>query len=1150
MKFPSPPSNISFPETERQVLARWKERRAFERSIEQRPADNSYSFYDGPPFATGLPHYGHLLVGTIKDVVARYWTMRGRRVERRFGWDCHGLPIEFEVEKQLGLNGRADIERYGVDKFNETCRSIVLRYAEEWRVIVTRMGRWVDFDNDYKTMDVSFMESVWHVFKTLWEKELIYEGYRVVPYSWRIGAPLSNFEANLNYKDVQDPSITVKFELDDVAWVDTLVKRPASGEGEPTPDAGHGRSGASQGVRSDSGDDARYRHRHVYVLAWTTTPWTLPSNLALAVDPAATYVIVEVAEGGKGDEAGRPGGAAAGENPADAAKGGPGGTNEGAVAGERYVLHADLLASYWQDSEGIRVLGELPGSDLVGRRYRPLFPFAADRAESEENAFTILPADFVTAETGTGVVHMAPAFGEDDFQLGKQFGLEPFDPVDEEGKFTSLIEPYAGVMVKDADKQIIHDLKERGLILRHETYEHSYPFCYRSDTPLIYKTISAWYVRVESFKDRLVANNQQINWVPAHLKDGRMGNWLEGARDWNISRNRYWGNPLPIWRNAETGETICVGSKAELEELSGQKVDDLHKHIVDRIVISSPTGRGELRRIPEVLDCWFESGSMPYGQAHYPFENKERFEQGFPADFIAEALDQTRGWFYTLLVLSTALFDKPAYENVIVNGLLLAEDGRKMSKSLQNYPEPTELVEQHGADAIRIYMLDSPALRAEELRFAEAGVREMVRRVLLPWWNSVSFLMTYAHVDGWDPETDWYFDEERREPTHELDVWVRAKLEELKEHVEREMTAYKLYRVVDPLLAFLDDLTNWYIRRSRRRFWKAEHSDDKLCAYTTLYTVLLEFTELMAPFTPFIAEHVYELLRVTSETRAVDSVHLRDVPPRRQLSAKDYEVEHRIDLTRGVCELGRSLREKARIRTRQPLARMRVGTTDARQREWLRAGEGVILDELNIKELDILDDPTELAAATVKPNMPRLGPRLGKQVKALAAALAALPETDPEKVRRLAFGESVEVDGVLLAPEDVHVEMEPSAEGELVAASGKLVVSIDTQISEELRLEGIARDIVNRIQKDRKEIDLKVDQRIEIGAAVASEVTSTALTTNAEFVEGETLSRLRVFPPAAADDWEGSLGWSPEHTFQHTIEGEPIRLALRRRPKE
>jgi len=665
-------------------------------------------------------------------------------------------------------------------------------------------------------------------------------------------------------------------------------------------------------------------------------------------------------------------------------------------------------------------------------------------------------------------------------------------------------------MVKDADKQIIADLKAEHKILRHETYEHSYPFCYRSDTPLIYKTITAWYVRVEEFKDQLVANNQQIRWVPGHLKDGRMGKWLEGARDWNISRNRYWGNPLPIWRNEETGETICVGSRAELEELSGQKVDDLHKHIVDDIVIPSPTGQGELRRIPEVLDCWFESGSMPYGQAHYPFEDKEKFEAGFPADFIAEAVDQTRGWFYTLLVLSTALFDKPAYKNVIVNGLLLAEDGRKMSKSLKNYPEPSELIEKHGADAIRIYMLDSPALHAEELRFAEAGVREMVRRVLLPWWNSVSFLMTYAHVDGWDPETDWYYSDGRVEPTHELDVWIRAKLEELKYQVEREMAAYRLYRVVDPLLDFLDDLTNWYIRRSRRRFWKAEHSDDKLCAYTTLYSVLLEFTELMAPFMPFMADHVYELLRVTPETQAVDSVHLRDLPARRELSTEEYQVEQRIDLTRTVCELGRSLREKARIRTRQPLSVVKVGTTSRKEREWVRAGEDVILEELNIKKLEILDDPTKLATPTLKPNMPRLGPRLGKQVKSLAATLTTLQDIDAEKVRQLAFGESTEVDGVLLDPEDVHVEMQPSEEGELVATSGKLVVTIDTHITDELRYEGVARDLVNRIQKMRKEADMKVDDRIDVSIVAESGDIGAAVEQNHDLIAGETLVRDKI----------------------------------------
>ena len=1075
MKFPSPPSNISFPETERAVLKRWEDRRAFERSVEMRSPDKSYSFYDGPPFATGLPHYGHLLVGTIKDVVARYWTMRGYRVQRRFGWDCHGLPVEFEVEKQLGLSGRGDIEEYGVDKFNEACRSIVLRYTEEWRTIVTRMGRWVDFDNDYKTMDVSFMESVWHVFKTLWEKDLIYEGYRVVPYSWRIGAPLSNFEANLNYKDVQDPSITVKFELDE----------PLNGAARTS------------------------------ILAWTTTPWTLPSNLALAVDPAATYVIVEV-------EAGEDGGAA-----------GPA-INEGAVAGEHYVMHADLLGAYWPDDNGINRIGEIKGSDLAGRGYTPLFPFFVARKGAEENAFRILPADFVTAETGTGIVHMAPAFGEDDFRLGKEFSLEPADPVDDEGKFTDAVPPYEGQMVKDADKQIIADLKAANRLLRHETYEHSYPFCYRSDTPLIYKTISAWYVRVEQFKDELVANNEQVRWVPSHLKDGRMGKWLEGARDWNISRNRYWGNPLPVWRNEETGETVCIGSKAELEELSGQTVDDLHKHIVDNIVIPAPDGNGELRRIPEVLDCWFESGSMPYGQAHYPFENVENFERGFPADFINEALDQTRGWFYTLLVLSTALFDKPAFKNCVVNGLLLAEDGRKMSKSLKNYPEPSELLEKHGADAIRIYMLDSPALRGEELRFAEDGVREMVRRVLLPWWNSVSFLMTYAHVDGWDPATEWH----EGEPTHELDVWINAKLEELKYQVEREMDEYRLYRVVDPLLDFLDDLTNWYIRRSRRRFWKSENSDDKLCAYTTLYSVLLEFTELMAPFTPFIADQVYEMLRVTPETQAVDSVHLRDLPPRRELSTEEYQVEHRIDLTRSVCELGRSLRDKARIRTRQPLATIRVGTTDAKERAWLQAGEAVILEELNIKKLEVLDDPTQLATLTVKANMPRLGPRLGKEVKSLAETLTTLKDIDAEKVLRLALGKSAEVDGHMLEPEDVHVEMEPSAEGELVAASGRLVVSIDSHITDELRYEGLARDLINRIQKMRKDLDLEVDDRIELSIKSAGADVVVAAEQNERLIAGETLVRESVVV--------GRDIATVELERTATIEGEEVTLQIGR----
>jgi len=1031
---------------EEEVLRGWREGSIFERSVSEKPEDRCFSFYDGPPFATGLPHYGHLLAGTIKDVVPRYWTMRGYRVERRFGWDCHGLPVEFEMEKKLELQGRKDIEAFGVAKFNEACRSIVLRYTGEWRKVVERMGRWVDFTDEYKTMDLPFMESVWGVFRKLWDQGLIYEGFRVVPYSWRVGAPLSNFEANLNYREVQDPSITVRFRLDN----------------------------------------------GMTALAWTTTPWTLPSNLALTVHPDADYAVVDVD------------------------------TESGT---ERIVIHAERVEAHWPGGEGVTRVSTLKGSELIGTGYEPLFPFFSER--KAEGAFHIIAGDFVTAETGTGIVHTAPAFGEDDHAVCKVAGIELVDPVDAEGRFTQDVTPWAGERVKDADKGIIAELKSRGRIFLHETYVHSYPFCYRSDTPLIYKSIPAWYVAVEKIKDRLVAHNQKVQWVPSHLRDGRFGKWLENARDWNISRNRYWGNPLPIWRNEETGETICIGSRAELEELSGRKVDDLHKHIVDEITIPSPTGRGVLRRIPEVLDCWFESGSMPYGQAHYPFENKEAFEAGFPADFIAEGIDQTRGWFYTLMVLSTALFDKPAFKNVIVNGLVLAEDGRKMSKRLQNYPNPMDLIGRIGADAVRIYMLQSPAVRGEELRFSESGVRDMVRRVLLPWWNSVSFLVTYAHVDGWDAEKA-----ASTETTHELDIWIGAKLERLKEQVKVEMEAYELSRVVPPLLGFIDDLTNWYIRRSRRRFWKAEDDVDKEQAYATLYTVLLQFAELMAPFTPFLSDHVYQMLRVTKETQACDSVHLREFAPCRALSAEEVAVEGRMDLARTISELGRELRASSRIRNRQPLATIRVGTTDATERAWLEASREIILDELNVRALEVVDDPTQLATVNIKPNLPRLGPRLGREMKTLAPALKSL---DAETARILAFGGTATIAGFELGPDDVLVQMESADSGFLVAARGSLVVSIDPTLDDSLLAEGMAREVINRVQKMRKELDLPVEARIATVLATEGDALRHAIQEHQGLIEAETLSSV-----------VGALEGEPAMDLEHDIDGVALRVALRR----
>jgi len=623
-------NKIHFPDLEREILQFWREEEIFQKSIDQRPEDLPFIFYDGPPFATGLPHYGHLLAGTIKDVIPRYKTMRNFKVERRFGWDTHGLPVEYEVEQDLKLNGAEDIREFGVGKFNEACRSIVLRYTSEWRETVDRMARWVDFENDYKTMDRDFMESVWWVFKQLWDKGLIYEGVKVVPYSWRVATPLSNFEANLNYKDTQDPSVTLRFRMLDA--------------------------------------------ENTYILAWTTTPWTLPSNMALCAGPQLEYVRLFLKE-----------------------------------TAERYLLVASRVATYFEEGS-YEIEERMKGTELKGRRYEPLFDFAQKNKPSE-NAWKIYNDDYVSDESGTGLVHLA-CFGEDDVRIFNREGIPIFDPVNEEGNFQEDMDFLSGLNVIEANRPISQKLKEKGLMFRQETIEHSYPFCWRTDTPLIYKPISTWFVNVESFRERMVEHNRKVHWVPGHIRDGRFGKWLENARDWAISRNRFWGTPLPVWKNEE-GETLCFGSVEELEKASGSKVPDLHKQHVDQLVIEH---QGKTyHRVTEVLDCWFESGSMPYGQQHYPFENKELFEANFPANFICEGLDQTRGWFYTLVVIAQALFDKPAFHNCVVNGLILAEDGKKMSKRLKNYPDPTKMLDQYGADAIRLYMLNSPAVRGEDL---------------------------------------------------------------------------------------------------------------------------------------------------------------------------------------------------------------------------------------------------------------------------------------------------------------------------------------------------------------------------------------------------------------------------------------------------
>jgi len=753
-------------------------------------------FYDGPPFATGLPHFGHFVPGTIKDIIPRYQTMKGKKVERRFGWDCHGLPVENLIEKELGLNSKTDIEKFGVANFNEACRSSVLRYVSEWRRIVTRLGRWVDFDNDYKTMDPDYMESIWWVMKTLWEKGLLYEGYYILPYCPRCSTVLSNHELNLGgYKDVHDPAITIKFKVTGI-----VASSPA--EGAKLRDLADG---------------------HTFLLAWTTTPWTLPSNLALAVGPDIDYVLVQDGQ-------------------------------------ERYIMAEARLSAYYKKPEEYQILWKKKGAELVGITYEPLFPyFESTRAQ---NTFRTYPGDYVSTEDGTGIVHIAPGFGEDDQRILKGTGVPTICPVDAECRFTDEVPDYKGLFVKDADKAIIERLKTEGKLVKREQILHAYPHCWRCSSPLIYRAVSSWFVNVTRIKQDMLDANQQIHWVPDHIRDGRFGKWLEGARDWAISRNRYWGNPLPIWKCPDCGKTICVGSRKELQDLSGVEVTDLHKHFVDEITIPCSCG-GTMKRIPEVLDCWFESGAMPYAQNHYPFENKEFFESHFPADFISEGLDQTRGWFYTLTILGAALFKRPAFKNCVVNGLVLAEDGKKMSKSLRNYTDPMDVINTFGADALRIFLMHSAVVKADDLRYSDEGVKEVLKSIIIPLWNSYSFFVTYANIDKMKPTGA------PENPSNPLDKWILSVAESMVEKVTAALDGYDMNRAIDPIVEFIDLLNNWYIRRSRRRFWRSENDSDKAEAYGTLYSVLKKLSLVAAPIMPYTTEAIWQNLRLDQDPISV-----------------------------------------------------------------------------------------------------------------------------------------------------------------------------------------------------------------------------------------------------------------------------------------
>ena len=1015
----------TYDDRENRILAFWEKQNIFSLSVENRKNAPHFTFYDGPPFATGLPHYGHFLAGTIKDVVLRYKTMRGFYAPRRFGWDCHGLPVEYEIEKAHNLAGAKSIEHFGIANFNEECRKIVLRYTQEWKQHVTRMGRWVDFKNTYRTMDPAFMESVWWVFKQLWEKELVYEGHKVMPFSAQLGTPLSNFEAGENYRDVDDPSLTVSFPL---------INDP-----------------------------------NTHILIWTTTPWTLISNLAVMVGPNLEYVKIRDEE-----------------------------------KGCNFILAKVALPRYYKNNKGFTLLEEMTGKDLAGLRYHPLFDYFAARVE--QGAFKVILEESVGMEEGTGLVHSAPAFGDVDFYACKREGIELVCPVDNNGKFTEEVAEYAGQFVKDADSAIIRRLKEMGRIFHHSTVRHRYPFCWRSDTPLIYKAVSTWFVGVEQIKEKMLSANDEIHWMPEHLKYGRFGKWLEGARDWAISRNRYWGTPIPIWRAAD-GQCLVIGSIEELEQESGIKVSDLHRHFIDEIVITK-NGK-EFRRIPEVFDCWFESGSMPYAQNHYPFENREVFEKNFPADFIAEGLDQTRGWFYTLTILAAALFNRPAFKNVVVNGIVLASDGAKMSKRLKNYPDPMEVVHKYGADAIRLYMINSTAVRAEDLRFQENGVELILRQILIPFWNAYGFFITYARIYAWRPGRV------APKPSAIIDQWILSCLSKLVRDVEAAMDDYNLCQAVEPFVGFVDKLTNWYIRRSRRRFWEEEETDDRTEAFETLYEVLITLSKVAAPFVPFISEAIYRNLK---KAGSPESVHLADFPAYNS-KLRDEPLELAMEAAQTAVSLGHALRKEHKLKVRQPLPAVHIASSNDELLTFLRDQKHLIAEELNVKNVDFVTDETQFVTLRSKPNFRVLGKKVGKKMPAVQKAVSSLSR---QELETLFAGQSitisVEGESIELASDEVEVTRQVR-EGTIAANEGEITLALDTTLSEALLIEGMAREIVNKINTMRRDAGFEVTDRIEVKISATPRVQA-CFNQYENYICSEVLAKKVEFGGAEGQEWD------------------------------
>jgi isoleucyl-tRNA synthetase len=999
------PAQPSFPALERDVLAYWQAQDTFRASVRQCPAGREFVFYDGPPFANGLPHYGHLLTGYVKDLVPRFRTMTGHRVERRFGWDCHGLPAEVEAERLLGISGKAGILAMGIEKFNQACRESVLRYTREWQDYVTRQARWVDFEHDYKTLDLSYMESVMWAFKQLWDKGLVYQGFKVLPYCWRCETPLSNHELRMDedtYAERRDPSVTVRFKLETGEWL----------------------------------------------LAWTTTPWTLPSNLACAVGADLSYVVV-------------------------------------AKDGERYILARDRQAAYERELEDAAVVGTLTGAELAGRRYEPLLPYLA----GTDNGFRVIISDEVTTENGTGVVHMAPAYGEADALACNAAGIPTVLTVDEQGRFTSVVPDFEGQHVFDANPGITAKLRAQGALVREETYTHSYPHCWRCRNPLIYKAVSSWFVAVSRFSDRMVELNQEITWVPGHVKDGQFGKWLANARDWSISRNRFWGSPIPVWQSDDPAypRTDVYGSLDELERDFGVRPADLHRPAIDELVRPNPddpTGRSMMRRVPEVLDCWFESGSMPFAQVHYPFENREWFDSHYPGDFIVEYIGQTRGWFYTLHVLATALFDRPAFRTCVSHGIVLGNDGAKMSKSLRNYPDVNEIFDHYGSDAMRWFLMASPILRGGNLIVTEQGIKDAVRQAILPLWNSYYFFALYANAESYQARRS-------TQSPHVLDRYILAKTRAAVTGICELLEACNVGAACQLLREHLEVLTNWYIRRSRSRFWAGEPA-----ALDTLWTVLETVCRAAAPMLPLTTEAIWRGL--TGEP----SVHLTSWPDVSDWPA-DADLAATMDLARAVCSAALGIRKARQLRVRLPLAALVVAHPEAKS---LAPYTDLIADEVNVKAVELAADPASLGTFELTVNPRLLGPRLGAQVQEVIRAVKAGDWAST--------GEGVTAAGVELEPGEYELRLAVADPGSTSALPGHAgLVALDTQVTGELAAEGTARDVVRIVQQARRDAGLSVSDRIRLTLGADGAVAE-AVRTHAGFLAAETLAEQLDVRPA------------------------------------